>query len=106
MVYEVSLRLTDEEYAKLEAEAARSGKPVESIVHESVVHRLYAASKPTHAMTSREFTEQQYREGKVLSLPTRKPLSTQEVVERERRAHLLAGGKSASEMVSEDRGPR
>lgn len=106
MVYEVSLKLTDEEYAQIQAEAHRRGEPVETVVHELLAQRLRAATEPVGAMTSREFTERQYREGKVLNLPTREPLTTQEAVERERRARLLSGGMSASDMVIEDRGPR
>jgi len=50
--------------------------------------------------------EQQYLEGELLNLPTRQPWSQEERAERERLAQAFAGGKSASEMVIEDRGPR
>lgn len=100
MAYEMSVTLTDEEYAQLSSEAARSGKPVESLVHDILAQRLHSA------MTSRAFTEQQYAEGKILTLPRRKPLTADEAAERERRAQLLSGGTLASEMVIEDRGPR
>ncbi|HLJ80444.1 MAG TPA: hypothetical protein VKT52_03085 [Ktedonobacterales bacterium] len=106
MAHQVSLMLTDEEYAELQTEAEKSGKPVEAVVHDMLAQRLRAASEPARAMTSREFTERQYREGKVLNLPTREPLTAHEAGERERRARLLMGGTSASEMLIEDRGPR
>ena len=40
MAYELSVTLTDEEYAELAAEAARSGKPVEALVHDIVAQRV------------------------------------------------------------------
>jgi len=109
VAYELSVTLTDEEYAELAAEAARSGKPVEELVHDIVAHRVKSnppPSTPSNPMTSRTFMEQQYREGKVLGLPTREPLTGPEAVEREHRAQLLKGGTPAAEMVIEDRGPR
>lgn len=109
MAYQMSVTLTDEEYAELSAEATRSGKPVETLVHDILTQRLHTYSSPSHRMqpmTSRAFTEQQYRDGKVLTLPTHEPLTTSETSERERRAQSLKGGTPASDMVSEDRGPR
>ncbi len=55
-------------------------------------------------LTSHEFMEQLYREGKLLNLPNPQPLSPEEQAERERLAQLLAGGKSMSEIISEGRG--
>ena len=109
MAYELSVTLTDEEYAGLAAEAARSGKPVEELVHDILaqhIHRASPLSTPSYPMTNCTFMEQQYREGKVLGLPTREPLTGPEAAERERRAQLLKDGTPASEMVIEDRGPR
>lgn len=109
MAHYMSVTITDEEYTELAAEAAKSGKPVEAIVHDILaqgLHRVSPPASPPHPMTSRAFTEQQYREGKVLALPTREPLTAHEVGERERRALLLVGGTAASDMVIEDRGPR
>lgn len=52
------------------------------------------------------FTQRQCQDGKILNLPTRIPLAPAEAAAREQRARLLSGGKPASEMVVEDRGPR
>ena len=52
-----------------------------------------------------ELAERLYREGKILNLPGRKALTPEERARRERLAQIFAGGKPASEMVSEDRGP-
>jgi hypothetical protein len=106
MAHEMSVILTDEEYAELSTEAAKSGKPVEALVHDILAQRPYRVSSLLQPVTSRTFTEQQYREGKVLTLPTRELLAADEAVERERRAQLLRGGTPASDMVIEDRGPR
>lgn len=61
-----------------------------------------AAKRP---LTGREFMEQQYREGKLLNLPTQQPLTPEEEAELERLARVFAGGKPMSEMIIEDRGP-
>ena len=106
MTYKVSVTLSDEEYAALARQAAESGDSVEALAHEMLTQRLHVVSLPSHPMTSREFTELQYREGKVVAVPERKPLAADEVAERERRALLLSGGIPASEMLIEDRGPR
>jgi hypothetical protein len=106
MTHRMSLTLTDEGYAQLSEEAARIGRPIDALAHDFIVQRLTPSRKPQRPLTSREFTEQQYREGKALNLPTRAPITSEEAAERERRAQLLSGGKSASEMVIEDRGPR
>lgn len=110
IAHQMSVTVSDEEYAELTAEAAKSGKPVEVIVHDILAQRLHQrlhpGSPPSHGTTSRTFIEHQYREGKVLALPTREPLTAHEAAERERRALLLAGGTLASDMVIEDLGPR
>ena len=56
-------------------------------------------------MTGRELAEKLYREGKLVSLAARRPLSREEQEEREQLIQRLAGGKPASEMIIEDRGP-
>jgi hypothetical protein len=55
-------------------------------------------------MTGRELAEKLYREGKLASLATLRPLTQEEQQERERLARLFASDKLASEMVLEDRG--
>ncbi|HLJ34933.1 MAG TPA: hypothetical protein VKU38_14840 [Ktedonobacteraceae bacterium] len=56
-------------------------------------------------MTARELAERQFHEGKISHVPTRQPLTAEERKARETRARRFAGGKSASDMVIEDRGP-
>ena len=56
-------------------------------------------------MTGRELAEKLYREGKLTSLATQRSLGREEQEERERLFQQLAGDKSASQLVIEDRGP-
>jgi hypothetical protein len=106
MTYQMTLTLSDEEYAELSRESVRRGTPIEALIHELIARGRNAATQPHPTMTSREFLEKQYREGKVANLPSRQALSAEEQAERERLARKLAGGKPASEMAIEDRGPR
>ena len=106
MAHQMIIILTDEEYAELVAQAAQHGKPVESLARDLLSQSLSASATPAQLLSSSWFTLLQYQEGKILNLPTRAPLSAEEVADREQRAHLLSGGKLASEMVIEDRGPR
>ena len=86
MTYTVSVTLSDVEYAALARQAAESGESVEALAHEMLAQRLHAVSLPSRPMTNREFTELQFREGKVVTLPARKPLAADEAAERERRS--------------------
>ena len=104
MAFEMTIKLTDHEYAALAAEAARNGKQPEMLLHE-MIQRLQPSSQVKRPMTDQEFMEKLYREGKILNIPTRRYLSEEEKAERERLAQVFAGGKPVSEMVIEDRGP-
>ena len=104
MAYEMTIRLTDQEYNALVAEAAKKGKEPETLLHDMVQH-LEQNTQEKRQLTSREFLEKMNQKGEILNLPTREPLSQEERVERERLARIFSGGKSGSEMVIEDRGP-
>lgn len=106
MAHEMIITLSDEEYAELAAQAARNGKPVESLARDLLSRSLNTSAPASHPKSPRQFTRLQYQDGKILNLPTQVPLTAEEAVDRERRARLLSGGKPASEMVVEDRGPR
>jgi len=105
MVYEMTIRLTDEEYTALAAEAAKSGKRPETLLHDLMLQKLKPPQPTTRPLTDHELAEQLYHEGMVLNLATRKPLTSEEQTERKRLAQVFAGGKPLSEMVIEDRGP-
>ncbi len=104
MAYQMTVTLTEQEYAILAAEAARLGKEPEMLLHDMIQH-LEQASTEKRPMTGRELAEKLYREGKLVNLATKRPLTQEEQAERERLSKLFAGGKPASEMVIEDRGP-
>lgn len=104
MAYEMTIRLSDQDYALLAAEATKSGKPPEMLLHE-LIQQLRSTPQGKLRLTAQELAERLYREGKVLNLPERHPLTAEERAERERLASAFAGGTPASEMVIEDRGP-
>jgi hypothetical protein len=104
MAYQMTVTLTDQEYQVLAAEAARRGEPPEALLRD-LIQQLQPASAAKRPMTGRELAEQLYREGKLASLATKRPLTQEEQAERERLVQRLAGGKPASEMIIEDRGP-
>ena len=104
MTYQMTVTLTDQEYQALAAEAARRGEPPEILLRD-LIRRLPSASSNKHPMTGRELAEKLYREGKLASLATQRPLSQEEQKEREQLAHLFASDKLASDIVVEDRGP-
>jgi hypothetical protein len=104
MAYQLTITLTDQEYAALAAEAAKNGTQPEALLH-AMVQRLESLSSAKRPMTGREFEEKLYREGLIENLPPRRPLTPEERAERERLWQLFADGKPMSEMIIEDRGP-
>lgn len=61
---------------------------------------------PTRVVLRDILQEFLYQEGIVENVPTNEPDTPDEAAERERLASLFSQGKSAAEMVIEDRGPR
>ena len=102
MAYQINL--SEQDYAALAAAAARHGTDPEQLLHD-MIQRLQPSSQRKRSLTSHEIAERQYHEGKISHVPTRHPLTPEEREARERRARRFAGGKPASEMVIEDRGP-
>jgi hypothetical protein len=105
MAYQITVHLTDQEYIALTAEATRSGKPPETILHELMSERFRTSFVKGPSLTGREFMEQQYREGKMLNVPLRRPWTPQERALREQLGRELSKSKPLSEIVIEDRGP-
>ncbi len=105
MSYQMTIHLTDQEYAALVAEAEKTGKQAEALLHEILMQRLQPSPPTKRPLTEDEFEEKLYREGKILNIPTRRPLTPEERAERERLGRVFSGGKPMSEMVIEDRGP-
>lgn len=106
MAVQMTITLTDEEYADLVMQSEQRGKPIEVLVHEAIVLQKQTSSLSEHPMTEEEFTEYLYRKRIILHIPTGEPLTPEEDDDRERLAQIFASGKPASEMVIEDRGPR
>src|ERR1039457_49093 len=104
LAYQMTIRLTDQEYAVLAAEAAKAGKQPELLLHD-MIQRLQMRSQNESQLAVRKLAERLYREGKILNLPDPQPLTAEEQAERKRLAQIFAGGTSASDMVIEDRGP-
>lgn len=105
MAYQMTVTLTDSEYAALSKEAAKSGKPIESLLHEVLVEHIQPSSS-RHSITSREIQAYLYSEGLIEHIPSNEPDTLETEAERQRLNHLFSHGKPASEMVIEDRGPR
>ncbi len=89
----VQITLSDDDYAALQAAAAKSGKPINDLVHEAIV-RQYTSS-----------TAVQFKG--IYSYPTDEPDTPEEEAEDEELAALLGSNHPwLSEMIIEDRGPR
>ncbi len=105
MAYQMTITLSDEEYAALSAEAARIGKPLETVLHETLAPHMQQTQQKQQPMSEEEFTAYLYQEGFITDMPTGEPDTPEEDAEIERLAQLFSGGKMASDMVIEDRGP-
>jgi len=75
MAYQMTVTLTDQEYAALTAEANKRGTQPEEVLHEIMVQHLSSATPSKHPLTGREFMELLYREGEIENLPARQPLT-------------------------------
>jgi hypothetical protein len=62
MEYQITVHLTDQEYRALTAEATRSGKQPETILHELMSERFRTPSSAKSSLTEHEFMEQLYRQ--------------------------------------------
>lgn len=135
MTHEITVHLTDDEYAQLTTEFEKTGEEISPLIHilqsrlrarhieasrrsnrrssaqQAVSEALYRAgatsSMPTGERSTREVMESLYRKGRFTSIPSGKPFSKEDEMELRRLGDLLGqgGGKLASEMVIEDRGP-
>jgi hypothetical protein len=94
--------------------AARILKEIEEIEKNEEEQELSVSQPPcktdeaspiARPLTEREFVEKLYREGKVLNIPTWKPLTEEEKAKRAQLAQAFAGKKPLSETVIEGRGP-
>jgi hypothetical protein len=101
MAHQLSIVLSDEEYAALTAESTENGTTIEAIIH----GRLALHGDGTQDIGNAAILDILPRQGIVASLPTGEDDTASDEAEAERLASLYSGGKSAAEMVIEDRGP-
>ncbi len=104
MAHQMTITLSDAEYTALTQEAVKSGKPIEYLLHELLTQHIKPSLR--HSYTNRMIQEYLYKEGVIEQIPTNESDLPSEEKERSRLAHLFGQGKSAAEMVIEDRGPR
>lgn len=103
----LNLKLPPQVYRRLREEAARLGKPPQVVAQEWLVERL--ASPPTAPSTDRERARQALRAAGLLTElgPSLRKLADPTVRLEDVRAALnRAGGKSLSEIILEQRGPK
>jgi hypothetical protein len=102
MAHQMTVTLTEQEYARLTTAATQVGKSPEILLHE-LIQQLPSST----SFSPRAFEKALYEEGLIEHIPARQPETPQERAERERLGQIFAnaGGKPMSEMVIEDRGP-
>lgn len=106
MTYQITLTLSEEEYAAVAAAVKDSGRSAEELVREAVAQRFPTSVEPPAQQVSlRELEEYLYRIGFISNLPTHEEDTPEEEEEAERLAKRFGQGKSLSEMIIEDRGP-
>jgi hypothetical protein len=87
------IAVSDDDYAALVAAASERGRPIETLLHAAIA-RNYAASAQRTLLGS-------------YSSPSHAPIDPKLQAENERIAKRIGAGKPwASDIVSEDRGPR
>lgn len=109
MTHQVKITLADDEYDMFLAAAKKDEEELEVYLHKLItqhLHVLLLSSRPS----DRSFQQSLSRRGIVYRTLTGQPDTPEEEAERKRLADLFGqiepGGKTVSEMVIEDRGPR
>lgn len=100
-----TITLTDEEYEALAAAAASEGRTVEELVHATLAERL-ATEGVARTSEPSALIQRLYDDGLILHIPDRRPDTPEEEEELERLATSIRPGKTASDIVSENRGLR
>lgn len=113
MEHKITIHLSNDEYAALVANAHENGVEAEDVIHNmlagrfgEIIHdRPFAFS--SHPASNQELSAYLYHTGLISHIPSGERLSDEDEAELKRLADLFGqgGGKSASEMVIEDRGP-
>lgn len=102
MAHQIIINMTDEQYAALAEAAQEKGQPIEIVAQETLTRQYtrFASASQTY----KELFQQMQADGDIVSLPTGE-INTVEDTELEQLSQSISPGKSASEMVIEDRGP-
>jgi hypothetical protein len=103
MAHQITITLSDQEYATLSAEAARNGIPLDALLYKAIVPHM----KDERSIQSRESSlKALYQRGIIMNIATREPLTAEEDSTLQQLAPKLGVGQPLSEIVIEDRGPR
>lgn len=113
MEHEITVHLSDDEYAALVANAHKNGVEIEDVIHHMLAgefHELIhdrSFSFTSDTLSDREIAKYLYHTGLISHIPSGERLSDEDEAELKRLADFFGqgGGKLASEMVIEDRGP-
>lgn len=109
MEREITFRFTEEEYETLKEEMERSGQEIETLIHEWLgqIRTMQLATASPRLLSKQELAEYLYDEGILESVPMDDINSEEIEIKRKHLADFFGklGGKSASEMIIEDRGP-
>ena len=105
MVYRMTVILTDAEYKAFSAEAAKRGTQLEKLLHEVLVQHIPSTPLSTPSTSREDIQAYLFHKGLITHIPSNQLDTREEGTERNSLAHLFSQGKSASEMIIEDRGP-
>ncbi len=106
MAYQMTVTLSNQEYAALKAEALRKGKPLDDFLHEVLAQHIQPSLEiQKHSFTRQDVQNYLYQQGVTEYIPIYESDTQEEEAEQKYLAQLFGQGKSVSEMVIEDRGP-
>lgn len=110
MPYQMNITLTDEEYNALAAKVGRDEKLLERHLHELLAQHLHTSLPIARSLSERDIQHYLSRRGITYRISTDQPETPEEEAEDEQLADLFGqvglDGKTVSEMIIEDRGPR
>ena len=104
-MHQLSINLSDNEYNALAAKARSQGTTIEYEISLAIRQSVNEPKSDTYMADDATFLEYLFRSGIIDGIPTGEMLTDEEEVELDRLARVFSGGKMASEIVIEDRGP-
>jgi hypothetical protein len=110
MAHQVTVTLPDDVYNALAAEAGRDEEILEGHLYELLTRHLHTSPPAGRPLSEYDIQRYLAHRGITYRIPTGLPETPEEEVERQQLANLFgqvgSDGKTVSEMVIEDRGPR